>query len=585
MLSNALYNYDELGDSLVHYASSFFTFAKDHPHPDAEIKGYKLLGMYHEINGVYDSALHYYRTVEQVATKTSNTDAVTSVQFDKMSVYLSLQQYEEAKQCLNNAMLRIKQSNNVRLMGVAWSNMGIIYRRTQQIDSAYYAYAESMRVKETLNDSVGMANTRTNLASLLITDNKYEEALKLLNRNIIFYTKEKRFGELWYAYMSSSEAWRGLNNLAAAEKYIDSAATLSLRYDMQQRIPTQLRGIAAIAYQKENFKYAYEMLDSASRIESISINDATRKQVTELTEKFKVKQKEQQNLLLTTALKNKKLEQRNLLYAFAALASIAFAALVAWRNIKQKGKLLMRQHKEIESKNEQLTNLNEDKNQLISMVNHDLAQPLLQAKIWVTLLQKRLHAPISPSTYSESLKHIQYSIDKGQQLISNVLQVEKLAGNREHILAEKINIKILLQNIAADFEPAAAGKNIALVCEVKEEYILENNRQSLLQVIENLMSNAIKFSQAGSAVVLKADKPGSRTIAIMIKDEGPGISEADKETIFKKYSVGHARPTAGEQSTGLGLNIVKRLMLEMGGTIEVESSPGHGTAFKLTFKS
>lgn len=585
MLSNALYNYDELGDSLVNYAYSFFAFAKTHPYPDAELKGYKILGLYHELNGGYDSALIYYRILEQAAIKTSNSEALTSVQFDRMSVYLDLQHYEEAKQCLNIAMARIKKSGNLKLMGVAWSNMGIIYRRTKKVDSAYYAYTESMRIKEILNDSVGMANTRTNLASLLITDNKYREAIKLLNRNIDFYTKEKRFGELWYAYMSSSEAWRGLNNLTKATQYIDSAGVLSLRYDMQQRIPTQLKGMAAIAYQQSNFKHAYEMLDSASNLESTSINDATRKQVTELTEKFKVKQKEQQNRLLTTELKNKKLEKRNLLYAFAALASIALIALLAWINIRRKSRLLIQQHKEIETKNEQLTNLNEDKNQLISMVSHDLAQPLQQAKVWLSVLQKQLPGDSIENGHSASLSHIRYSIEKGQQLITNVLQVEKMAVNRENFVVQKIELAPLLKNIAGDFEPAASGKNIRILCDIKNNYTLRNNTQSLVQVIENLLSNALKFSGDDSTVTLSADKLQNGNIAILVKDEGPGMDEAEKEIIFNKYSVGIARPTAGEPSTGLGLNIVKRLMLEMGGSIEVESEQGKGTTFRLIFKA
>ena len=86
----------------------------------------------------------------------------------------------------------------------------------------------------------------------------------------------------------------------------------------------------------------------------------------------------------------------------------------------------------------------------------------------------------------------------------------------------------------------------------------------------------------GKTVFIYAEKMEFE-LMISVRDEGPGIPENELKQLFNKYSIASVKPTAGEASTGLGLSIVKRLMLELGGTIEVESEPRKGTTFKLKF--
>ena len=580
MLSNALYNYDALGDSLVEYANAFFTFSKRHPYPEAAIQGFKLMGIYHEVNGSYDSALQYYRKAGERAKEDGNEDAITALLFDKMSVHLEMQQYEEARDALQLALQRSTAAGNNKLKSVAWSNLGIIYRRTGKMDSAYYAYSQSLQLKEALQDSVGIANTRTNMASLLVSTSSYKAALALLKLNIQFYKQEKRYGELWYGYMSSSEAWRGLGNLTLADKYADSAGLLIVQYNMPQRLPTLLNIKAAIAYSKGQYRVAYELRDSASRLENDRINDETRQQITELNQKYKVKQKDNQNRLLSTQLANKKLQQRNLAIAAAALAIIALISFLAWRNIKSKKQLLEKQHQIITAQNEQLTQLNADKNQLISMVSHDLGQPFNQLQVWAAVLQKQL----SPSNAeaNESLTQITKSIQQGQRLIHHILDVEKVGANSHNLQLQTVALSGFLRSISEDFRPAAMSKNIVMEVSGPTHLSLETDEQHLRQIMENLVSNALKFSKMGGKVWLDYGYEDSH-IYIGVKDNGPGLGEAEKEIIFSKYSMASTKPTGNEHSTGLGLNIVKRLMLELGGTIKVQSKIGEGTTFLLYF--
>jgi two-component system sensor histidine kinase/response regulator len=103
---------------------------------------------------------------------------------------------------------------------------------------------------------------------------------------------------------------------------------------------------------------------------------------------------------------------------------------------------------------------------------------------------------------------------------------------------------------------------------------------ALDQVLENLLSNALKFSPPGKNIFVSVRAAGGR-VECRIRDEGPGFTEADKAKMFRRYGRLSARPTAGEPSTGLGLSIVRKLVQLMGGELTCESNAGQGAAFSF----
>jgi two-component system sensor histidine kinase/response regulator len=97
-------------------------------------------------------------------------------------------------------------------------------------------------------------------------------------------------------------------------------------------------------------------------------------------------------------------------------------------------------------------------------------------------------------------------------------------------------------------------------------------------VVDNLLSNAVKFSPAGKSVTV-ATRAAGPVAEIHVRDQGPGLTPADREGLFRRYTRLSARPTGGEPSTGLGLSIVQTLTLAMNGSVACESEPGGGALF------
>ena len=108
------------------------------------------------------------------------------------------------------------------------------------------------------------------------------------------------------------------------------------------------------------------------------------------------------------------------------------------------------------------------------------------------------------------------------------------------------------------------------------EFMTDQNM--LTRILDNLVSNASKFSERGKTIHLKIGLEG-KNLKFSVRDEGPGISETDQQKLFGKFQILSSRPTAGESSTGLGLSITKALTEKLNGSIEVKSKLSSGAEF------
>jgi signal transduction histidine kinase len=233
------------------------------------------------------------------------------------------------------------------------------------------------------------------------------------------------------------------------------------------------------------------------------------------------------------------------------------------------------QKDEILQKNEELLNLNNEKNNLIGIVAHDLKSPLNQMKGLLTLI--KLSSNLDEETV-QYVNMIEGSTKRLTEMIGKILDVEAIDSKKVNLSIEQINLSELLEALAARFEYSARQKSIEIMCNIPKGIMISADKLYTEQVFENLISNAVKFSPLEKKVFINLNTSGEYSIG-EVKDEGPGINDEDKKKLFGKYQKLSARPTGNEISTGLGLSIVKKFVDAMGGEIWCESEAGHGASF------
>jgi len=243
----------------------------------------------------------------------------------------------------------------------------------------------------------------------------------------------------------------------------------------------------------------------------------------------------------------------------------------------------VRTHLMLKAARDRLFQLAEDKDELLGILAHDLKNHLSGMQLSAQLLKERMDPANNPKT---------------GRLVDNMCQsTSQLLGFVKEFLAnasvdhgfqlqrQRVNLAESITSVVQEYQAAAARKNLQLHLALPPEdtHVYADNT-ALNQVLDNLLSNAVKFSLPERHIHI-AVRPEDEFIECIIRDEGPGFTPDDKLRMFRRYGRLSARPTGGEPSTGLGLSIVKKLVLEMGGEVVCESQPGEGATFTLRLPS
>ena len=229
----------------------------------------------------------------------------------------------------------------------------------------------------------------------------------------------------------------------------------------------------------------------------------------------------------------------------------------------------------LEEQNAKLEQLIEENEGMMHMMVHDLKAPINNIKI--------LSQMILEEDEPEEM-HFQYlerEVDKAGQLISELNYYHKLEHSKLDIKAEELSIDEIINQTIISFEKNAVEKSIGLHKNLDlNGVIITSDKLALTRILDNLISNAIKFSPFEKDVEITALMEMDELV-LSVKDQGPGLSKNDKEKLFKRFQMLSNKPTNNEISTGLGLATVKLLTEKLGFDIEVESEEGIGSTFSL----
>lgn len=234
---------------------------------------------------------------------------------------------------------------------------------------------------------------------------------------------------------------------------------------------------------------------------------------------------------------------------------------------------LVTAQRELAKTNAQLQQINSEKNRFLSMATHDLRNPLHTILIYSEFLAER-------ATGLEDRKFLQVISDASHfmaQLVDDLLDVAKIEAGEMTLDYAVVDLAELMQRNADLNSPLAVRRGVDLYYKVSPLPPVLVDGDKLIQILNNLIGNAIKFSQPGKYVTITVENAGEDFL-IRVADNGPGIAPEQMARLFQPFQRGQ-RGNQGERSTGLGLAIVKRIVEGHGGKIWLESTPGQGTTF------
>jgi signal transduction histidine kinase len=237
--------------------------------------------------------------------------------------------------------------------------------------------------------------------------------------------------------------------------------------------------------------------------------------------------------------------------------------------------------RELQKKNAELVKLNDLKNQFLGMAAHDLRNPIGVILTYSDFILEEA-GKVLGEEHRQFLTTIHKSSDFMLSILNDLLDITKIESGRLELDLEPADLTALIDHNVTLNRVLAVKKSIQIQFQHDEDLPpTPVDRGKIDQVLNNLISNAVKFSVAGTTVVVRAFRSDGQ-VTVSVKDEGPGIPEEERQKLFRPFSRTSVQSTGGEKSTGLGLAIVKKIIQGHRGKIWVESGIGIGSTFYFT---
>ena len=230
---------------------------------------------------------------------------------------------------------------------------------------------------------------------------------------------------------------------------------------------------------------------------------------------------------------------------------------------------------------QQLVELNQLKSKFLGIAAHDLRSPIGVVKSYLQLFLGGYLGEV-PASQREIIEKMDNSCQTMLGLINDLLDVTAIEAGQLELKTRDVDLTAYLQECHATNAMLAKAKSIELALDLEPDLphvMMDPDR--INQVLNNLITNACKYSFPNTVITLRARVTGNE-VAIAVQDQGQGIPESELPKMFTDFGKTSVRPTRGEKSIGLGLAIVKRMVEAHGGRIWVESQVGAGSTFTFT---
>lgn len=206
-------------------------------------------------------------------------------------------------------------------------------------------------------------------------------------------------------------------------------------------------------------------------------------------------------------------------------------------------------------------------NQILNTTAHDLKNPLTTIPVRADLIKMKKNNPEMVDTLCDQIKIASLNMVR---IIDELLQVGSVEAGKIHLLLIKVNVSFLVSNVVSMNQPLAERKNQTLHFSYEKDLYVNADEGKLTEIIDNLINNAIKYSTSDKQIFIRVKERAGKVV-IEVEDQGLGLTLEDKGKLYQRFTRLSAQPTAGENSTGLGLSIVKVLVEAHDGTIRAES--------------
>lgn len=517
------------------------------------------------------------------------------------NAYQRLGQFDKAIDCYNHCSdLMDEIGGDMAEVNKRYvmNNIAEIHLAMNEYDVAEDIYHKCIEMLGEVHEAdtasnLDLATYDQNLAEVYVIQGRFDEAARLAEQSLEL---SKRYqdtpNKIINRMMSLSKAYKKTGRVKEGDQILDEALRLAEAHGelfLQAVIRLQQGDYATtIAMAEENHydgvlqealeagyqdlrerdpKKALDYLERSVVMKDSIFNENQQQLIRDYQVRYAMQEKEHE--LAMQQAQNKQI--RTQVLALVALAIVLFVLLVIWLRLAQTRK----------RRNQELTQLNEMKDRLMSIVSHDVKTPV--SAICSVLEQLcSYYYSMNDTDRKASLMMLKSTSEALSDRLYNILQWVKSVLEHGEVILEDFNLSNLVDESIKSVGYQASIKSLKVMNEVEPTMVVHSDPSVVSLVLQNLLSNAVKFSYPNGEIHVRTEVDGD-SIWVVVQDNGKGITEQKLEKIFRFVS-NSSSGTGGETGTGIGLFVSKQLLDKMGGAIRVESVLGEGTTIRFSMK-
>ena len=511
-------------------------------------------------------------------------------------VYRKTKDKEKEEEAYLNAIAYLEPLEPIRDLGMAYSNLSEVYLDKDEIEKAFETLEKAKETYEESDFPLGLCSYYAVLSYYYINTKppQYQKVIENSEKGVAI---AEEYGDMrQYADATSflGTAYMETKQLNKAEQILKKGFAAATDNDYKEEIVTVSEVLAELYNRTNQPQKAFDYLKMYIQLKDSLTSEEKIKEFTSLDLSYKFRQQQLSDSLENVQYRmerefqheNEIQTQRHLNYFFlvTSLLVIAFAVnmFFARRKLKKANLLLADKNNQISKQNSEietyaqevnqayskLRELDEYKQAMVSMLVHDLKNPLN--------VLTNIDVFEDPDERTRIVNHTSKQM---LNLVMNMLDVNKAEKNSLSLQLAETNLKDVIQPAITEIDFLCEQKNITIRKEFSNDFLFQADQELLSRVFVNLFSNAIKFSPVNSAIVVDAQVDKDRMLLITVKDEGVGIAREHHQIIFEKFKQIKKIKSGEIASTGLGLAFCKMAVELHGWTIGVDSVPGQGAKF------
>jgi signal transduction histidine kinase len=575
----------------------------------------------------YKKALGYFINALDKANSINDKRTIAKLHGNIGTAYLALNDLDKA---LENNLLSLKyleELDDKQAVSITLEEIGNIYFKKKDYHKAYDLFESAFRIVEEINNPSRKINLYYRFGEIYGAENQPEISKEYFEKGFSLAQQQNDIDKQKEGCLLLSGCYDNKSDYKNALDYFkryvtlkesifnresnETISNLQIKYETDKKqkeiellnADKRNKELEIIRQQQDlsilNRDREIQQLELNRRYKEIQILGQDKKiNELELAKRLSENEKAKEQILLLGKIKQleeiKAGNRKTIIYFISVVAfliSIVTVVLFNRYSIKKKANVTLNKfNAELSRSNEmlvksesELKNANDTKDKFISIIAHDLKNPVGIVKSLSEMLQNN-YSSLNDEQKFVLIKNIRSSFTLADNLLQNLLQWALTQKNMITFSPKQVELSTIIKENVSVVLPGASAKNISVVFQNGQKHFISADINMINMIIRNILTNAVKFSNPGGEVKIKINKEESFT-TINIADEGIGMSKNDLEKLFRIDIKNSEIGSSKEKGTGLGLILSNEFVKMHGGKINVESKPGHGTIVSVSLPS